>query len=101
MSLAARLPSASQHHPRSAPWPSSRQQKKPDYGALVINEFDGLTLYANGSVPVTFDTAPPTANVLHASWGLGGNIGMLAAQVCAFLAVAYASLRLSAFMQWI
>ena len=47
------------------------------YTSLVLNEMDGLTLQGRIRA-VTLRGAPPLTNALHADWGLGGTLGMLA-----------------------
>lgn len=61
------------------------------YTAMVLNECDGLTL--QGRVrEVTLQGAPPFTGAMHADWGLGGALGMLAGITLAFLLAAYITL---------
>lgn len=67
------------------------------YTALILNEFHGLELTAtitrgNYSISTTHYGLPSAIQPTHASWGLGGNIGMLAAIYGAFLIVGYVTM---------
>lgn len=54
----------------------------PPAGALCVNEYMGLTLETQNG-PVTLYEPPPYASAVHADWGLGALMGMLAGIVSA------------------